>query len=178
MEEIKLMATLWPTFPHFEEFANDSRLIGVRLNSATVKIEDIGDQLQKAKDLNCKLPLYFDIKGNQLRVLEDHSDKDHLEIEINHPTKETLNISNRFNPYSRDDKLVRPWVIPGTKGLEYQIGGLEKEENTETVEEAPEGTVTLKEAMEEAEEECIPQVLKIRFPQELLLSGISKFATR
>lgn len=85
MEDIKLIATLWPTFPHFEEFANDTRLSGVRLNSAMVKVDDLGDSLQDAKNLNCQVPLYFDIKGNQLRVVDDHSDKNHLEVEINHP---------------------------------------------------------------------------------------------
>ncbi|MCW2963594.1 MAG: pyruvate flavodoxin/ferredoxin oxidoreductase domain protein [Actinomycetia bacterium] len=32
-----------------------------------------------------------------------------------------------FQPYARDaDTLARPWAIPGTKGLEHRIGGLEK----------------------------------------------------
>ena len=33
-------------------------------------------------------------------------------------------------PYKRDEKLVRPWAIPGTPGLEHRIGGLEKEDVT------------------------------------------------
>jgi 2-oxoglutarate ferredoxin oxidoreductase subunit alpha len=33
-----------------------------------------------------------------------------------------------WNPYSRsEDKLNRTWAIPGTKGLEHRIGGLEKQ---------------------------------------------------
>jgi 2-oxoglutarate ferredoxin oxidoreductase subunit alpha len=32
-----------------------------------------------------------------------------------------------FSPYQRDEKLSRPWAIPGTKDLEHRIGGLEKE---------------------------------------------------
>ena len=32
-----------------------------------------------------------------------------------------------FQPYSRNGKLARPWVKPGTRGLEHRIGGLEKE---------------------------------------------------
>lgn len=36
----------------------------------------------------------------------------------------------KFQPYKRDEKLVRPWAIPGTAGLEHRIGGLEKEDNT------------------------------------------------
>lgn len=32
--------------------------------------------------------------------------------------------------YMRDEKLVRPWAIPGTPGLEHRIGGLEKQDIT------------------------------------------------
>jgi 2-oxoglutarate/2-oxoacid ferredoxin oxidoreductase subunit alpha len=31
-----------------------------------------------------------------------------------------------FEPYSRDQRLARPWAIPGTPGLQHRIGGLEK----------------------------------------------------
>jgi 2-oxoglutarate/2-oxoacid ferredoxin oxidoreductase subunit alpha len=35
--------------------------------------------------------------------------------------------SGEFWPYLRDDTtLARPWAVPGTKGLEHRIGGLEK----------------------------------------------------
>lgn len=34
-----------------------------------------------------------------------------------------------WNPYARDlEKLARTWAVPGTKGLEHRIGGLEKDE--------------------------------------------------
>jgi 2-oxoglutarate ferredoxin oxidoreductase subunit alpha len=33
----------------------------------------------------------------------------------------------KFLPYMRDEKLVRPWAVPGAAGLEHRIGGLEKE---------------------------------------------------
>ncbi|HUW88669.1 MAG TPA: 2-oxoacid:acceptor oxidoreductase subunit alpha [Candidatus Paceibacterota bacterium] len=36
-----------------------------------------------------------------------------------------------FKPYSRDPKtLARPWAIPGTKGIEHRIGGVEKADVT------------------------------------------------
>jgi 2-oxoglutarate ferredoxin oxidoreductase subunit alpha len=54
-------------------------------------------------------------------------------IDIDHPTKGSLEVSDRFEPYRRNDQLVRPWVIPGTEGLEHRIGSLEKEENTGNV---------------------------------------------
>jgi 2-oxoglutarate ferredoxin oxidoreductase subunit alpha len=37
---------------------------------------------------------------------------------------------DKLLPYSRDEKLVRPWVIPGTPGLEHRVGGLEKQDLT------------------------------------------------
>lgn len=36
-------------------------------------------------------------------------------------------------PYKRNEKLARPWVKPGTKGLEHRIGGLEKQNETGNV---------------------------------------------
>ena len=35
-----------------------------------------------------------------------------------------------FLPYARDDRLARPWAIPGTPGLAHRIGGLEKPDGT------------------------------------------------
>ncbi len=35
-----------------------------------------------------------------------------------------------FMPYERDEKLARPWAIPGTPGLVHRIGGLEREDRT------------------------------------------------
>ncbi|CAF1620069.1 unnamed protein product [Adineta ricciae] len=44
----------------------------------------------------------------------------------------------KFQPYLRDEKLVRPWAIPGTPGLEHRIGGLEKQNITGNVNYEPE----------------------------------------
>jgi 2-oxoglutarate ferredoxin oxidoreductase subunit alpha len=38
-----------------------------------------------------------------------------------------------FRPYNRDERLVRPWAVPGTPGLEHRIGGLEKQDGTGAV---------------------------------------------
>ena len=38
-----------------------------------------------------------------------------------------------FFPYARNEFLSRPWVKPGTKGLEHRIGGLEKQTVTGNV---------------------------------------------
>lgn len=41
--------------------------------------------------------------------------------------------SEDFLPYLRNDKFVRPWAVPGLKGFEHRIGGLEKELDTGNV---------------------------------------------
>ncbi len=35
-----------------------------------------------------------------------------------------------FLPYARDERLARPWALPGTPGLQHRIGGLEKADGT------------------------------------------------
>jgi 2-oxoglutarate ferredoxin oxidoreductase subunit alpha len=35
-----------------------------------------------------------------------------------------------FEPYVRDERLARPWALPGTEGLQHRIGGLEKADVT------------------------------------------------
>jgi len=52
-------------------------------------------------------------------------------IEIKHPAK--LGNGDVFHPYARDERLARPWAVPGTPGLMHRIGGLEKEDITGNV---------------------------------------------
>ncbi|HEY8018977.1 MAG TPA: 2-oxoacid:acceptor oxidoreductase subunit alpha [Actinomycetota bacterium] len=46
------------------------------------------------------------------------------------PNFATANDGEPFMPYARDEKLARPWAVPGTPGLVHRIGGLEREEGT------------------------------------------------
>ncbi len=41
-------------------------------------------------------------------------------------------------PYSRGDGLARPWIKPGTPGLEHRIGGIEKAPGTGNIDYRPE----------------------------------------
>jgi len=56
-------------------------------------------------------------------------------IKVSHPSEPNSNGTGPhvFLPYKRDERLVRQWAIPGTKGLEHRIGGLEKEDVTGNV---------------------------------------------
>ncbi len=64
--------------------------------------------------------------------------KDLPKIEVCHPTD-----PEGFAPYRRDKNLSRPWVIPGTPGLEHRIGGLEKKDVTGEVCYVPENHQTM-----------------------------------
>ena len=48
------------------------------------------------------------------------------------------NGGEKYLPYKRDEKLARPWAVPGTPGLEHRIGGLEKQDITGNISYDPE----------------------------------------
>jgi 2-oxoglutarate ferredoxin oxidoreductase subunit alpha len=52
--------------------------------------------------------------------------------------KNNLKEGEKFLPYTRNEKLARPWAIPGTKGLEHRVGGIEKEHETGNISYDPE----------------------------------------
>ena len=52
--------------------------------------------------------------------------------------KNDLKEGETFLPYKRNEKLARPWAIPGTKGLEHRVGGIEKENETGNISYDPE----------------------------------------
>ena len=70
----------------------------------------------------------------------------------------TLN-GDSLLPYKRNDFFVRPWIRPGTAGLEHRIGGLEKQDSTGNVSYDPlnhENMVRLRAAKIKAIEDFIP----------------------
>jgi len=78
-----------------------------------------------------------------------------------------------FLPYKRDaDTLARPWAIPGTKGLEHRVGGLEKQDVTGNVNYEPlnhEKMVRLRAAKVEAIVQEIPDAVPAGDPDGDLL---------
>jgi len=57
------------------------------------------------------------------------------EIKVKFTTEKN---GEKYLPYKRDEKLSRPWAIPGTKGLEHRIGGIEKQHETGNISYEPE----------------------------------------
>ncbi len=58
--------------------------------------------------------------GSEPWRIPDHNSFEKIVVE--HPSD-----PETFQVYGRDEKLVRPWAIPGTPGLEHRLGGLEKQ---------------------------------------------------
>lgn len=88
------------------------------------------------------------------------------------PVKFTTSAEN-FHPYSRNpETLARPWVVPGTPGLEHRIGGLEKQDVTGNVNYEPlnhEKMVRIRAAKVEAIAQDVPDVVPAGDPEGDLL---------
>lgn len=80
----KLSVTLWPSFSHFDKFCYDDRLSTIRLNSAMITNPELDKELELVKSFGPTLPLFFDVKGRQMRVTEVIPDKDNLILTLNH----------------------------------------------------------------------------------------------
>jgi 2-oxoglutarate ferredoxin oxidoreductase subunit alpha len=81
-----------------------------------------------------------------------------------------------FRPYAREPHtLARPWVVPGTPGLEHRVGGLEKADGAGNISYDPlnhERMVTLRAAKVEAVVADVPDVVPAGDPDgDLLLVG-------
>ena len=69
------------------------------------------------------------VNGSEPWLIPDPNKLEEFKVEF---AKE--NEDEKFLPYKRDEKtLARNWAIPGTKGLEHRIGGLEKQDITGNV---------------------------------------------
>ncbi len=65
------------------------------------------------------------------------SAKDLPELKVSF-AKNNLKEGEKYLPYLRNEKLARQWAIPGTKGLEHRVGGIEKENETGNISYDPE----------------------------------------
>ncbi len=58
--------------------------------------------------------------------------------EIKPPYIKEPNDGEKFLPYLRDERGVRPWALPGQAGLQHRIGGIEKQDRTGNISYDPE----------------------------------------
>ncbi|MCY7422978.1 MAG: 2-oxoacid:acceptor oxidoreductase subunit alpha [Chitinophagaceae bacterium] len=90
------------------------------------------------------------------------------EIVVNFKT-ELGHGEEKFQPYLRDEKLVRPWAIPGTAGLEHRIGGIEKQNITGNVSYDPDNHQLMTKIREEKVEKIANYI-----PEQKLDNGPEK----
>lgn len=83
----ELLVTLWPSFPHFTDFADDERLAGIRLNSAMTSSVELESEIALIDKLQPTIPLYFDVKGRQLRITQCNENPVNLDLMLNHPIR-------------------------------------------------------------------------------------------
>lgn len=85
MSKIEIMATLWPDMPHYKYFMRHPLISGVRLNTAMADETLLAKEMEQAVAESCGTPLYFDVKGRQLRITKVYNVDGNLELDINHP---------------------------------------------------------------------------------------------
>lgn len=86
-----------------------------------------------------------------------------------HFKKELGHHEDKFQPYLRDENLVRPWAIPGTKGMEHRIGGIEKQNITGNISYEPENH----QLMVKIREEKVNKIAEF-IPEQKIDSGDTK----
>lgn len=107
-----LHVTLWPAFSHFRKFAADRRVQGIRLNSAMMEASEIDDHFVDECEV-ARVPLWFDVKGMQLRIREVMPLKTHLEFKLNRPvTNVKLPCPVYFKAGEDSGKLID--IVDGT----------------------------------------------------------------
>lgn len=67
--------------------------------------------------------------GSEPWLIPDAAKLPRMTIEHPGPLQE----GDTFLPYQRNERLARPWALPGTEGLMHRIGGLEKQDITGNV---------------------------------------------
>ncbi len=80
-----------------------------------------------------------------------------------------FNADGKFLPYKRDEKLSRPWAVPGVKDLQHRIGGIEKQHETGNISYDPENH----EFMVKLREEKVERIANY-IPEQKLDSGNAK----
>lgn len=112
MKNMDLLVTLWPTFDHFERFAKDERLRGIRLNGAKFKPDELEKDFATAYKAGGQVPFFYDVKGRQLRIAEVSPNKNHLELKLNRPISVKTPTEVLFK--AGEDSALLEKVVDGT----------------------------------------------------------------
>jgi len=81
----ELLVTMCPTFKHFKRFDYDNRIAGIRFNTAMISLEELDKEIEALHEANSTIPVYYDVKGRQMRITEIATKNGNLELKLNHP---------------------------------------------------------------------------------------------
>lgn len=81
----ELLVTMCPSFSHFNRFATDERVAGIRFNSAMITLSELDKELVALSRSRATCPVYYDVKGRQMRILKVETEDGNLVLTINHP---------------------------------------------------------------------------------------------
>lgn len=80
-----LLVTMCPTFGHFKKFAHDDRVSGIRFNTAMISLEELEKEFEALRQAHSTVPIYYDVKGRQLRITSIETHDGNLHLKLNHP---------------------------------------------------------------------------------------------
>jgi len=122
MSRTKLHITLLPSFPHFEQFAADKRIDGIRFNSAGITIPELANELAILRATEMSVPLWFDVKGRQPRVVSvNNGPTDFLDITLNHPIEVDVAAEPRVIFKAGDDFGIIRELTDGGQRLLFKV---------------------------------------------------------
>ncbi len=81
----ELLVTMCPTFKHFKRFDYDNRIAGIRFNTAMITLEELEKEIEALHEANSTVPIYYDVKSRQMRILHIETDDGNLHLVLNHP---------------------------------------------------------------------------------------------
>ncbi len=81
----ELLVTMCPSFSHFKRFDHDSRVDGIRFNTAMISLDELDKELELFKEANSTVPVYYDVKARQMRITGIETKDGNLELTLNHP---------------------------------------------------------------------------------------------
>jgi pyruvate kinase len=81
----ELLVTLSPSFSHFDRFVHDPRVARVRFNTAMTDMQELEQEMEIFASTKTSTPIYYDVKGRQLRITEVTTKDGNLELVLNHP---------------------------------------------------------------------------------------------
>jgi pyruvate kinase len=81
----ELLVTMCPSFSHFNRFAHDKRVGGIRFNTAMITPDELDQELGVLKRAHSATPIYYDVKARQMRIIDIETHDGNLHLTLNHP---------------------------------------------------------------------------------------------